>query len=1163
MSPSSAITIDDQLDPSDQTVIYNPFFTPQTNSTKVDGNGETTIRLLAGASKAFGAVTTNAIRFWTPANLGWLDVTVPVQAGVALYEWTPPNLVGNVAVHAQAVGSGGVPLGAADITSIDTTPDQNLNQATSIDGALRERKGYFINVAGGGVFAAFTGDHGGPATPDLRAMSHTAAPGPFAPTTFTSTADANGLRNWAGVANVAGLVTPIVDGDDDLVVQIRSVSDVNAQVYTSYQQIIAVGSPTLVVEAGSTSNVSGDSDGPGGQPINNNYSFYTLTLKDQEGRPVAGATVYETNAAGANTDCNADFVNAAGGVISTSQATTDGTGKLRIRMEEQDIDNGACDFNPAPGAQRAWLNVDANGDGDYDAGTDTLLQVNQTNVAAAPANVTITGSKGDNLDDDETHNVTIKVTDADGNPSVGTSVVLRIAQDNKSNPGDSTGLVNPGIILPATNAQGEITLFGADSNMVNGTNYDNDWVLQTYEVTAGTVTTSKVFQWDQSELNWTGSQTLHDETTVQGQNGTTIEATGDLTLENSGAPLPNRLVGHRYFRSADANGAGPGVVLGNSGYLPAQPAGTVSGTPTTATSTTSATGGFAVRITDPAAPNGEELNSKSIVDAIGLSIDTDALDGVVDNTFNYGTRDGIPVGAQAWVSDILDVDFLRSLDVSDLRIINNNTNSQADGLLNGVDGGGNLTPGATGKGRVEARNADGVLLVNKSVNLTIEEGHFVTDYQATPVPGQPLDFNDAGQAITVNTGPFGLGQFVTNIERHVGFDDDGEVDDNMTAASGAANDVHDLTWTTEGGIPLNQGPGDLTTAFSDPNESSILPEARGGNVQDSVDGGGDGNGSGQVVDFDVNTVDQFGNRTSQPIGVSDKSNPLAGAAARTGESEFELTQPAAQAWNKPAGDVDQTLEIELTGARKVVYNDNAATSAFDPAAPLFPVVTQPQDIEQDTDTINWYAIDFLNSAFSLGQQGPNTVAVGTLVTEVVRVLDQKGQAVEGLGVDFLRGGPSAEDDDGCFDDNLEPCIFTNSDGEAFYDFVGGSPGTATVTVVVYDDDFDRVRTVGPDTVQFANPQIREHINALLSGRSSQGRDILKVNAPSIAEGAKVRLQKRANGKWVTVKVKFLDGSGDRKIGVKDRNGKKVTKYRAKVSGTANTFKDTTPFVRLK
>ncbi len=186
------------------------------------------------------------------------------------------------------------------------------------------------------------------------------------------------------------------------------------------------------------------------------------------------------------------------------------------------------------------------------------------------------------------------------------------------------------------------------------------------------------------------------------------------------------------------------------------------------------------------------------------------------------------------------------------------------------------------------------------------------------------------------------------------------------------------------------------------------------------------------------------------------------------------------------------------------------------------------------------------------------------MTEVAGATDQEGQPIENMIVDFLRGGPGNDDDDSCNEDLLNGCQRTDINGEAFYDFVGGSAGTANVSVVFYSAEGVRITTVGPDTVTFAGVTEQQKINAKLRGVSSQGKDILTVKAPNIAAGAKVRLQKKVGNKWVQVgKVKTLDGSGDRQFGVKDRNGNKVTKYRAKVSATDFIFADNTPVKRLK
>jgi hypothetical protein len=477
-----------------------------------------------------------------------------------------------------------------------------------------------------------------------------------------------------------------------------------------------------------------------------------------------------------------------------------------------------------------------------------------------------------------------------------------------------------------------------------------------------------------------------------------------------------------------------------------------------------------------------------------------------------------------------------------VRIINPLTGDETDGLQPGIAG--DLMPGALGVGEVEVENADGIVLTDVDVELTIEEGFFVdlnNPFEPTPAIGDEVDFASAGQTITVTTDDSGSAIFVANIERHAGFDDDGEVDDEITADAGSASDTHDLTWTTNA-VPLNTG--SFSVELSEDQESTILPQARAG----------DPSGSGQVVDYDVVTTDQFGNRTSQPITVTDDT-PVADFFT-SGESEFDLTQPAITAFADEA--TSQELEVELDGAVAFTYADDPADSSFDPSNPNAFINSDPVQLEENTDAINWYDLDLSASTFTLGQQGPQTVPAQTAVTMVLHAEDQEGQALTGLGVDFLRGGPGNEDDDGC----QFGCFAVDSNGNAFYDFVGGSQGTATVSAVVYEDNGDRFGTVGTDTVVFsAGP---EPIVAKLSGKNQGNKDVLTVKAPSNAAGATVKLQKKTSNGWKQVgKSMKLNASGDRTFKVKDKNGKKVTKYRAQVGGTTDTKKDTTNVVKQK
>jgi hypothetical protein len=297
------------------------------------------------------------------------------------------------------------------------------------------------------------------------------------------------------------------------------------------------------------------------------------------------------------------------------------------------------------------------------------------------------------------------------------------------------------------------------------------------------------------------------------------------------------------------------------------------------------------------------------------------------------------------------------------------------------------------------------------------------------------------------------------------------------------------------------------------------------------------------VNYDVRTFDQFGNRTSQDLDVTDNT-PLAETDA-AGASQFDLGQPTIVADGDD--DVDQVIDVELEGAETNTYGDDPYDSSFDPANPgIFDNSTA--DIREATDAINWYMIDFDASTFTLGQQGAQNVPVGATVTEVLRAVDQEGQPVQGMWVDFLRGGPGNEDSDG---NNVD---FTDNQGRAFYDFVGGSAGTATVTAVIYDDNGNRVRTVGPDTVRFG----AAGIVAKLTGKNNGGKaDRLKVNAPNRADGAKVVLWKLTKNGKVKVGQGTLNDNGNKSFKVKDRNGNKVTRYIAKVMKTSASSGDTT------
>ena len=76
-------------------------------------------------------------------------------------------------------------------------------------------------------------------------------------------------------------------------------------------------------------------------------------------------------------------------------------------------------------------------------------------------------------------------------------------------------------------------------------------------------------------------------------------------------------------------------------------------------------------------------------------------------------------------------------------------------------------------------------------------------------------------------------------------------------------------------------------------------------------------------------------------------------------------------------------------------------------------------------------------------------------------------------------------------------------------------------------------------------------------------DKVKVDAPSAAHGATVRLFKQAAGVRKLVATSTLNASGNRTFKVADKNGNRYTKYIAKVSRTETTLADWTNYLRVR
>ncbi|MCW2766799.1 MAG: hypothetical protein JWO11_2758 [Nocardioides sp.] len=1073
-------------------------------STANDGSADSqnTVTLLAGLPNGGGV---NTVKFSYTNGTGSHDIAtvVPID-GLATFEWTPPTGVDGDSVsqvRADALDAANVSLANA-VEAMNGDPNPNANPAISVDGAPRSDLG--LNPDGEVVLRGLTAlappANIGDAYPNVTGW----IAGPRTQTSAAAVRSGNtlgsGLTPFAAVVTVdpTNLTT---DPVDEIIGEATnspgvSVDDVNA--YSVYDAIVTtINKPTT---AGHGPNLAGNADGVGTNT--DDWTHYNVTVIDQKGQPVSGVNIYESDESGNNL---AGF-NGMGRLADDSGTfdadETNFNGVLPIRLNESGAYgvDGIVDQDPAVGVGATYIVVDNNADGAFQGGTDTIVKLTASTLPQAPATVTITSSKGNVMDDDEQTNLTFTVKDANGDPIPNFALAPTISRDVADNtPADSTTPIPGGPFV--TNASGQVVVNNVQAGV------DNNEVAVTVKATAGAITGTLAIETDEAEIVWDEGQV------DQALNGTSVTEAATLQLP-SGSVLPARNVALTY------------TPAGNSRFAPnaEQPAGTISGTPTTANATTNATTGkFAVKVTDPPVPNGEEVGSVITADAPTLESFASETD-----------------------SD-LTLDFLRSLTPNRVEIHNPITSDQTDGLQVGLPG-VDLMPGALGVATVQAFNSDNRELDDVDVNMTIDEGVFVdiTDpFEGTPAVGGLVDFKSAGESQTVSTDD-GEGLVIVNIKRNTGFDDDGEVDDKLHATAGSATDDHDFTWTTNA-APLNQG--SFTVSLAGDQDSSILPKARAGN--------GD---SAQSVFYDVKTTDQFGNRTSQDLNVTDNT-PVAGFGCNSFpcQSAFDLTNPAIEAFSP--GAANQALEVELQDAQKLVYSDDPGDSSFDPASPTAFIDSVPVDIQTTTDPINWYTVNLNDrSLYTLTQEGSENVPVGSTVSYTLTAIDPQGQPINGSGVGFLRVGPGdqGQDDDGQADD------VTNAAGEAFYDFAGSVPGTASVSAVVYDDrvggNYHRLFVVGPDTVSFTGSVVP--IKPKLTGENSGKMDVLTVSAKKAA-GASVKFYKKTAHGLVLLKTSQLNVNGIKSFSVRDKNGNKVTKYVAIVSNTPRTQRGVSNTVRLR
>ena len=1074
----------------------------ETASIANDGKN-TTISLVAtaadtidpdGGAGPLAAVNVEFVSFYhgsvAAANL--IGTATQSATGEYQLEWTPPIGMSATDIIAVASDSAGTPIGADAATRDTETAVLISGTAPTVEiNPTAGDLGYFAqpNDGSGDGAAYTTGNNvagitgstsvpaGNPAVVAADSLGVTSG------TTAAGAANAAGIRQWVGTVDVAA---GALDTDSAVADQILPVVSVgaaalttrDAQGFSLYKQ--SIGNITATATPTDPDTNTGD---------------VTVTVLDTQGKPVAGAHVVRENANGGT----------------PTDGLTDGLGQITF--------TGA-----AAGSQGYY--VDTSDDSGFNTGVD--FRTSTTVAAARPDAIAFTSKDGAAFDWDETtqagdaNDLSVKVTDAAGNPLVGQRVFYKWTYAGFESDADGeagttaeangvTGADGTLVIPRPTNAS---FAGGTVDNLADGgsggsltlnayVNRDGSNPGQDPVDLAMAPQTVKV---GEADVAW-DAPTETDRTF-----GTTQTISGSLALVD-GTTLAGRTLNVTYA---------PGT---NSALSTTQPAGTTRLSNTTARVITGADGTFGVSLTDPQTnPQAAENGTLTVT-----GTDTVAVSG-------GGTKGGI--GADETDSVIVHW-------VADAEPASVNTPTYNNLFTT-------ATPGRPVQVKFKVTNANGDALRGQSVTLKTDHGFFTTD-SATAAALVPASAPTAGAAfgvwknigseITVTTDGSGFATATLAIEKDAGFDDDGQVRANVTATAGSITsngpNSEPISVVFSSVNPLNNGGLDI--AQSAKQTVTILPKAP----------------VTETVFYDVHAKDQFGNLVEDdPVNVSTDHgfiNTVATGARATVNSAVTDDASAFALGAETAGDA--TPQGSWT-TESTVYVDT------DPTTPGFQNVDNgatPQDdryratntnVSAEGETVNFYEIDFANSTYELEHDTANEVKVGTTVIETYTAIDQNGEPMSGVGVEFFRNGPDTQQTGEENEDGI-----TNKDGKASYVFSGTKAGTATIEALITDTNGIAAggsavpSSRATDQVVFQGDAIPpKNIGLKVTGASKGKRDIVKANARPIADGAVAILFK--NGKRVAQHK--LGDNGDHTFRVRDTNGKKKTRYTVKVKATATT-----------
>lgn len=594
--------------------------------------------------------------------------------------------------------------------------------------------------------------------------------------------------------------------------------------------------------------------------------------------------------------------------------------------------------------------------------------------------------------------------------------------------------------------------------------------------------------------------------------GTPHAYTATLKLED-GTALAGRDVTFTYTRGTEK---APADGTADAGIVPDAPATALVLTKTVKTDNT---GVATVDVKDPQetapAKAGSELGGK--------------LDAATSNTAPTKTN---TLDGNAGASDSTKVNFVSANSIDKITLTETNAHI--------------ATPGRPVTYTVQILDDAGNAVPNKTVTVDIDHGFlYQTDTNGNPLPDTTTpesgDFLHAASQTTVTTDVNGNAYIAWGMEREAGFDDDGAVEGNIKVTYMSVSSTKEKTFFSgnetgnqldpaNGQIanngnrisPLNIDSVDMKFASDDQQQSSILPKAS----------------TNQRVALDLIIKDQYGNLTKvYPDDVYDNTNQADVYSVNDYVSQFANEKANWVAYANDA--VDQRIFTTASGSAQ-------ANGAVADASPV---------------DINWYVVDFSKATFTIDHDTADSVPVGTAVTETVTARDQEGQPIPGLDVDFLRSGPNAQSGD------VNSSDVTDGNGQATYNFVGDTTGTAKIDAVVSDGNGGQQITKLHDEVVFKSvaPAIFPGITAehIVNADTISGYDRITVRCPKAGADAVVKLYRVKNGVAKRVKSKTIGADGVARFKRADLNGDKKNYYFATVSASSSNKAGKTKTVAVK